>query len=246
MTTGHRKIFTAAVCVLLTLTGVSQAAILASWDEWADANQPYVADDVLAGFSAQIGMNADRVISPFGSTDGTFGTVSGATTSDQYAVLVRQTGSALVVDLTLTNNTGIDYTVESIHFDFAPRRNNTSTTSGTGPNSFTLTYLTGGLGPDNTQIAAESDLPYHITANDNNNSDFPDYDYDLSSALSDLILGDGESAQFQLVFSDQTDLNVSSILDNVAIVGSTAVIPTPAALTGGLVLLGAMTLGRRR
>ncbi|QNN22181.1 FecR domain-containing protein [Planctomycetales bacterium ZRK34] len=198
--------------------GASRNAILASWDRWSDTNRPYDADTVLAGFGARIDQGSEnRVLTGFGSNDGTFGIEGVATAADRRGLLVRHTHRSLTLSFTLINQTGRDYLIESFHFDFAPRRNNASNT---GPNAFTLTYLTGGLGPHNTPIASTANLPYHITNNAGSVSDYPDYDLDLSAALSDRVLADGESAQFQLEFSGQTFDDSSSIVDNIAFIGS--------------------------
>ncbi len=234
-----------AGAMTFALAGSANAAILASWDDWGViANSTYVANNTLAGFSASVRQGANittRVHNDFGSTDGTFGTVAGASTTGNPALLVRNQTNEHILTLTLTNNTGQAYFIDSVHFDFAPRRDNDSNT---GFNGFKLTYETGGLGSTPVEIDSQSDLAYLITGSANAKSDYSDFDYILSNALNDTLLDDGESATFQLVFSGGTNsVNTSSVIDNIAFVGSAIPEPASMALLG---MGGWMSLLRRR
>lgn len=230
----------------LTTGSADAAVLLAGWDDWAATSATaYLPDQTQAGFTATItqGNNrTDRVNASFGSTDDTFGTAPGASTANTPALLVRNQNNEGQLTITLTNNTGVAYLIESIHFDFAARQQDAGST---GYNAFTLTYVSGGLGAAGTQIDSQSSLPYVIFGTTNSSSDYPDYDYALAPALSDITLGSGESATFTLVFSggNTGNVNVSSVVDNVAVFGS--VVPEPATLS--LIGLGAwVALGRRR
>lgn len=223
-------------CLLLVPSSAS-AEVLASWDVWADTDGPRSADTVLAGFSATVSTGSYHAA--FGSTDGTFGAdLTGASTSTG-GLLFSQQNNQSSVNIVLTNNSGSVYDIQSLHFDFAPRQQDTGSR---GYNNFTLTYVSGGLGPDSTVIDTQSALPYIITQGQDQVAEgqYPDYDYDLSVALSDTTLDTGESATFRLDFSGQTSVSVSSILDNVAFVG----VPEPATLT--LISLGCVLIVHRR
>jgi len=212
---------------LVALTASSQAAILAAWDDFGSGLS---ADNTLTGFSGTIaGVSLDS--GNFGSNDGTFGTIAGAI-SDGDGVFVRNTTTALT--LTITNNTGAAYNIESLHFDFGHRGTNT-------PSTFDVTYTSGGLGPSSTLIdnidvggVAPGDV-----------GDFTDFDYTLSSLLSDIVLDDGESAVFTFNnFVNRTGTSSSAAtMDNFLIQGTAVPEPSSVALVG---LAGAALLLRRR
>ncbi|MDA3873529.1 MAG: PEP-CTERM sorting domain-containing protein [Kiritimatiellae bacterium] len=235
---------------LVTLqTHSAGAAILASWDDWSNATTPisnyvYASDNTLAGFTASLELNTittptNRANGSFGSSDGSFGTESGASTSTT-GLLVRGQHNEFILTLTLTNTSGQAYLIDGFHFDFAPRSQDSGSN---GPNGFTLEYTSGGLGPTSTGIASQTELPYHITNSTTNAaSNFPDFDYSLTSVLSDISLDDNESAIFTLTFlmpDNNYSANVSSVVDNVAFSGS--VIPEPGTI--GLMLLGLGVVG---
>ncbi len=220
-----------ALSILTTVT--ARAAVIASWDAWADTSTPYGADSTLSGFTATAdSQGINRVLSPYTSNDGTFGTVAGASTTDTNGVLLRFNGPN-VVTLTLTNNTGFTYSIDSLHFDYKMRQS--------APDGIVIDYVSGGLGPASTMIATVSgqtwDGSYVSGA-----VDYPDFDFTLGSALSDTELADGESAVFTLTFTGGSG-NSSGVLDNLAFQGAVVVPEPSAALVGGL---GALMLLRRR
>ena len=47
---------------LLGIASSTHAALLATWDVWADTTTPYVADSTLSGFTATAATNTNRVI----------------------------------------------------------------------------------------------------------------------------------------------------------------------------------------
>lgn len=241
-----RTLLGSALVAPCLAAGPVNAAILAAWDDWADTSASnYLPDRVQAGFTAAINQGSnrtDRIHGSFGSTDDTFGTVPGASTANTPALLVRNQNNEGELAIKLTNNTGVAYRIESFHFDFAPRQQDIGSR---GFNAFTLTYASGGLGAAGAVIDSRTDLPYVLTGTSNSSSDYPDYDYSLSSILSDITLDNGESATFTLVFSggNSGNVNVSSVVDNIAFFGN--VVPEPAALA--LVGVGSvLMLGRRR
>ncbi len=223
----------------------AQSALLATWDNWTLTSEPYIADDTLTGFSAnlnQVGSSTSRINGTFGSSDGTFGSI-GSAANTAGSLLVRA-NTANTYLFNITNSSGVDYTLDSLHFDFGPREQGNDTDYGF--NEFTLTYLSGGLGPDATEIDAQSGLAYVIVGTTNPLEDLPDYNYNLSDDLSDVVLANGESAQFEIVFDGNAGSNggnVSSVLDNIAFQGTA--IPEPGTLilfllgiTGGFFLSG--------
>ncbi len=186
--------------------------VLASWDAWADGSASGDADSVETGFTATANSESiNRALSPYGSNDGTFGTVAGAGSADTLGVLLRFNGPK-VLTLTLTNNTGSAYSIESLHFDYKRRASS--------PDEIVITYVSGGLGPAGTVIDTVSGLPYDGTYV-SGAVDYPDFDFNLAPALTDTQLANGESAVFTLTFNGGSG-NSSGVLDNVAFLGSPA------------------------
>jgi hypothetical protein len=222
----------------MVVAGSTDAAVLVGWDTWADTVSSHVADVAEAGFTGSLTLASSspssRISTAFGSTDGSFGSVGGATSvGNDGALLVRGQFGELTLTLTLTNNSGQDYAIDGLHFDFASRSQDIGSN---GPNGFTLAYTGGGLGPASTVIATNTNLSYAIVGTVNALSDYPDFDCSFAPALSDTTLATGESATFTLTFSLPAlnpSFSVSSIVDNVAIVGG--LVPEPASV----VLLGA-------
>jgi hypothetical protein len=243
--------------LLLPVFGLSASAeTLASWDTWGSgsvsgSDYNYSADSTLTGFSAtitQVGNTTDRrTDNAWGSNDGTFGgAVSGAVTSGNALFVAATYADTFLITLTNDSATGQSYQIDSFHFDFAPRESNDSTNYGF--NAFSLTYTSGGLAPDDTLIDLQADLDYVLIPTSVNLSNYPDYDFNSSAVLNDLVLASGESAVFTLVFSGNVGWNgknVSSILDNVAFAGQ-AVIPEPSSAALLVSLSAGMLLLRRR
>ncbi len=232
---------TAAAVMALSLAAAPRAdaaIVLVGWDNFADATGTvYDADtQVLTG---SISTTADaNVVGSHQSTDGTYGTFVGASTSTNAALRIQETAPLTFI---ITNNTGQPYSLEGFHFDYArsgPNNNNK------GPSDFTLTYISGGLGPDNTQIANVTGLARHITGlNGMEISDYPDFDFNLASVLNDTQLDPGESATFVLTWAGADKTTNNGFIDNIAITGT--LIPEPGTLA--LLIAGsALMLSSRR
>jgi hypothetical protein len=235
------QILALAACLLAASCAPAYSAVIAGWDNWdgyVSATTSYTADQAISGFTARLSVAGDRVSATFNSNDGTFGTTAGAATTGD-ALILSQQNNALTVTLTLINNTGSEYSLSSIGFDFAPR---TNAGGDAGPRSFALSYVSGNLGTGPVAIGSQSSLPIWIANTTNVQSNFPDYDLALSPALSDTTLANGEQAVFTLVLSNFTQASVGSVLDNVAIVGN--LVPEPGG--GVLALAGGLCLSARR
>lgn len=215
--------------VTLGLQSTASAAIVVGWDAWGNPDTSFIeADQTAGGFTGRLAYGTDRINSGFSSTDGTFGTVPGATGEDSGLLVREADGDSF--PLRIINNSGSSWLIETLNFDFGRRGGSYDTIS--------VTYVSGGLGPDSTQVASVTNAP-DATGNE---ADQPDYNFDLSASLTDLVLADGEDALFSFTFSGQSDDSTSSILDNLAFTGTQ--IPEP-----GTIALLAMSAGlflRRR
>jgi hypothetical protein len=175
--------------------------LLVAWDDWVTLSAP---DDSLTGFTGSV--VSTRLNQGVGSTDGTYGAdLSGATETVDGALSPRS--SAPYTTITITNNTGQSYSIDSLHFDFVQRLNSATT--------ITVNYLSGGLAPASTQIATSTFGS--VSSNTNRN-----FDLDLSSPLSDIVLDDGESATFEIALTGFSNTN-PSFIDNLASQGSPVV-----------------------
>ena len=245
MTTLRLTTFTFAIFLVAGLFGSDKhanAALLAGWDDWADTTKPYVADDVLVGFSGTVDhLGTDSTHNSFGSTDGTYvSTLAGANATGNPALLINDLETPMTI--VLTNNTGSSYNIEKIHFDWTSKD-----TGDESVDSFTLTYVSGGLGPASTVIAAVG--PTSPSPN-LNIGDLPDYEYTLSSSLTDIQLDNGEAATFTIAFSGGDGVAESSVFDNLAFSGSeapaTGTAPEPSTLLLAAFGLIGLALRRRR
>jgi len=147
-----------------------------------------------------------------GSTDGTFGpAITGAvTTATGYSVRLAIPGSTDTLGMQVLNNTGSDLRLDSIAFDYHPWFANS-------PKTVTLSYSWGDLDVvDETVINSISGLD---DSTGGKLSDYQDFDWSLAG-LSDVVLADGEKANFQLVVSDAIGASTGGAFDNVALVGS--------------------------
>lgn len=238
-----KKQFLAVTLSSLALSTVSQAStILAYWNDWADNSGTVLdADSVTPGFAASIGYDGSRVNAGFSSTDGTFGTLAGGSTTADGGLLVRNVdGSTLT--MTITNTSSSAYSIDSLNFDFSVRLDAASPSN--SYNAFDIQYTSGGLGVAGTSVGSASGIAINTNGN---NSNYTDFDFTLSDNLTDTTLAVGESALFTFTFSGQAGTNgnnVSSVFDNVAITGTA--IPEPSAALLSLGGLACASLRRRR
>ena len=126
---------------LVALTSSSQAATLVTWTDTSET-AAVVTTGFTGSHSGRSGSNAG-----FGSSDGTFGSgLSGAPTTAGSSFV--KTGTTIT--MTLNNNTGSDYNITDLRWDLG-RRDNSVT-------GFTVTYVSGGLGPASTVIDTQSSI----------------------------------------------------------------------------------------
>jgi hypothetical protein len=220
---------------------VQASNVLASWSTWTDdTGSELDADFVIPGFNASIGYAGGRVTADYGSSDGTFGSLEGGTIYTNSALLVRARNDAkfpggATLTLSLTNNTSSAYQIDSLHFDFSAR-NRPSKPLEHGFNSFDVVYSSGDLNGTGAVVGATLNLMLH---DGGEVYDYPDFDFILADQLTDRILEAGESALFVVTFKGETDMDVSSGLDNVAFTGTKVDIPEPASC---VILVGILSL----
>ncbi|QNN23597.1 hypothetical protein HED60_15365 [Planctomycetales bacterium ZRK34] len=247
-----------AAAVLLVLPSISSAAdLLVGWYEFGTANGEYEsgagksADVGAAGLSGTV-VGGDGNRSAWSSTDGFFGgsafaTGAGDTASDagtptaNGAMTVRTLGGDQILSVTVTNSTSDSYVyLDTILFDL------TNLNRGDVPDTLTLRYASGDLNDaDNTFIQSATNLAASGTATGNTFSDWTDFGWSLAS-LTDLRLSVGESATFQFIASDAINTGAPLGLDNIALTGTVSLVPTPAALPAGLMLMALGAVRRRR
>lgn len=230
-----------AVASVSLLSTAAHATTLATWDGWADTDDSVInADFTAAGITASIDYLGSRVLNDFGSNDGTFGTLAGSAATAGRGLLVSENNGGSIVTLSIENNSASAFRIDTLNFDYLTR---VSSSDGTGNHAFDVTYTSGDLGVAGTSIGTASNI-----ATGSNVSNFSDFDLE-TTALTDKILGIGESALFTITFSGRASGAgfVSGVLDNVAVTG-TSVVPEPSSFTllSGCLVLGAAMIRRRR
>jgi hypothetical protein len=256
-----RFILIAAFAAFVMPQSAQADIVIAGLDTWDSATAPTV-PVVETGFTATATASATNNGAPTSwtpgegnsrgsSVDTTWGTFAGpaaasaVTTgaSESFTLInARSTGE---VTLTVTNNTGDDYDLNAFHFDAVAFRFRAA-------DGYELNVLAGSditVGnvadlPNDTITALGSGAALTASANDGHD----DIDIDLT-VLSDNTLAPGETAIFQLEFTDGEGTNNGGhhlFLDNVAVSGDiAAAIPEPSSLAL-LGLAGMCGLVRRR
>lgn len=242
--------FPLILCIILCAQGAQASTVLATWDEWQGAVAPSQidADFAVTGFDASITYASNRVNAGYGSKDGSFGSLNGASTS-AGGLLVRARNSGQApggpeLALRLTNDTASAYRLDSLHFDFSAR-NRPSKPDEHGFTGFDVVYNAGGLSDAATLIESAADLVLH---DGGKAYDYSDFDIILSEQLADTVLEVGQSAMFLITFKGESDADVSSGLDNLAVTGSKVDIPEPSScvLFGGVLSFACVAIRRRR
>ncbi|VGO16435.1 hypothetical protein PDESU_05026 [Pontiella desulfatans] len=143
-----------------------------------------------------------------GSSDGTYGTLSGASVlRTGYKVREGTTNTNSRVDVRIKNNTGSPLQLESISFDYGRMYE-------ASPQDITLSYAYGNLNEmDNTEIFTATNLA--VTGQ---YGDYHDFDIPLTN-LNDVVLGDGQQATFRLSIDNAAGPWDRGAFDNIAIMG---------------------------
>jgi len=225
----------AALAIIAASTNATSAAIV-GWHTPDDIDpvNDSTPDDAVTGVSATLSSSDAFVRDDWNSTDGTYGTepIPGSPTTAN-TIAVRE---GYTVFLDITNNTGGDLVLNTLHFDYSRLFENS-------PQNVDVFYDSGDLDDsNNTQLLDVNNLAVLGT----NTGNYNDFDIDLDSILSDVTLANSESATFRFIFTNANTTNAAGGMDNVAIdVEPAVVIPAPAALPAGLMMLGLVALRRR-
>lgn len=227
-------LFTAATAIPLALATTSQAAVLVGFDGgWSSGGATATQSSNGASGSASTTSGQWFPNNDAASTDGTFGTLAGATTATGPAssgIFVRQVGGDMQFTIT-AGSTAL--TLEAFHFDAKLRRPS-------APDDWSVEVIAGssitvgpiGSGTLNTTLGG-SPGP----------ADHDDIDIDLTG-LPDNQLAAAESATFQVSFSGGTAGNngAQTFFDNVAVSG----VPEPSTFSLLALALGFAATRRRR
>lgn len=254
-----RYLILAAVAAMLLPQTANADIIIAGWDTWDSTTAP--SSSVTAGgFTASATASAstgnwsisDSTGDPGrgSSVDTTWGTfvdaaspASSVTDVGTANFTVTNGRPSAEVTFTITNNSAADYDLNNFHMDVVAFRPN-------APRTYSLNVLSGDItngtvfasagAPDNSN--STNDIT-HLGGALGTGHDVHD-DLDISLAgLADNTLAIGESAVFQIAFSNGTGSGGGHhlFLDNVAFSGDLSVIPEPSSLAllglGGLGML---------
>jgi acetyl esterase/lipase len=182
----------------LVATGV-HAGVIAYWED--SSNQPTWADtNVVRATSFKSGVIDD---STFGSTDGTFGSLSSPAAETAVSGMKAQFDDSL--SIRFENLSGSNMTLNTLHFDFARAFS-------ASPKTVSVVYDNGNLAH-----ALDDVIFSHTTSGGaiGKAADYEDLDVNLASVMDDVVLADGQFAVFTFTFSDATGTGAAGI-DNIA------------------------------
>ncbi len=200
---------TSTVPVSATYLPVNDSNIIALFNSGGPS-----ADDRLSGLSAQIllddGANIPRDKNK-GCNDGSYGTLAGNAPTEGGTFKISR-NSGLVATLAITNNTGYDVVLDSLHFDFIKQWS-------VSPEAVDVSIrgdVTSALLLDNT-IA---NVSTYGTVGNNTLADYADFDVALTNLADHTLLhGEGLEIEFAFVRGDSTS-PAATFLDNIAVLGS--------------------------
>jgi hypothetical protein len=208
--------------------------ILASWDTWGDdsaTNSSFDADSfslvtttprIIESGNTLRDLRVER-----GSTDGTFGTLAGATAPADGALRLQKaptdpTASTRDLWVEIVNDSGAALAFSGLHFDVSLANDNY--------NAYSVVF------ENVTQGSTSAVLGSGTFDSRGQVGDYDDIDIDAIG----ITLGASETGYFNITFSGATGRNSSSHIDNFAV----TVVPEPS--TAALLGLGGLALLRRR
>lgn len=249
------------VFAAVAVPAVNGQIVIASWDTWTtNVNSPSNllnadADFTATGVSAFAGGNVNPDftgtggglgIALFGSTDGTFGSLSSpaadtsAGNSNNRVNINPGNNNNRRLDFSITNNTGGDLVLDTFYFDYNPTGNAATTLELL---HFKASYNGGANTTSELDDANNTVIGSLTTIVGNSGGDMYDVAISLSSGLTDNVLANGETAAFRISLPNLGTFNAVGI-DNVAITA----VPEPStfAILAGLAALGLVMVRRRR
>ena len=213
----------------------SQAAIIAGWDSWTNGSQ--AATQTSGGATGTFSENSGdwRLANEAASTDGTFGTLAGASNATGTSAGIQVFTGSGALDFTITAGTN-DLILESFNFDLGRKRNSS-------PRNWAAEIVSGPITAGSLGSGGLS------TLGGPGPRDLQDFDRDLTG-LADNVLEAGQTAVFRIAVSGGNGANDQrSYADNVALVGTVvpnAVIPEPSGILLSALGLTSMLLRRKR
>ena len=241
----------------------SAQVVVAAWDTWStNVNAPSNvlsadADFTAPGISAFVGGNVNPdfpatgggvALGAFGSTDGTFGSLS-TPTADQSAGgsnnrinLNFGSNNNRRLDFSITNNTGSPLQLDAIHFDYNPTTNGAVTINIV---HFKADYNLGANTTSNLDDANNATVLDFTSLVGNTGGAMNDVTASIQNSLVDSILADGQTASFRIQSADNNTF-ISFGIDNLAITGTTVPEPSTYAILAGFAALGFVMVRRRR
>jgi len=208
---------TSSVPVSATYLAVNESNTIAIFDHTGENASPR-----LGGLTAKVS-NGYGTSTSLGSTDSTYGTLSGNARTDGGCY--RATLTYPVVSVAITNDTGYDCSFDALHFDaakiWAKGLDDVTVSISGDVDSSTLTNYSG-LIQFNGVVG-----------------DYDDFDIDLTG-LADRTLAHGETALIEFTFSngDPSNSNAVSCVDNIALLGSGTDAASLTRVPGGAVSFG--------
>ena len=200
---GSASSSTSTVPVSATSLAVHNGNIIAVFDE------TFVnADRKLQGLVARIsgGNGADAT---YGCNDTTYGTLSGNAPTDGGSLKIQNLSPEMLTPVVvITNNTGSDVVLDSLHFDVLKRFNKT-------PGAVNVSIS----GDVSSALLLSSDTATNFTVSSATLADYDDFDITLTN-LADHTLANGESLAIEFAFIDDQGGTSPTLIDNIALLGS--------------------------
>ena len=181
------------------------------------------ADRALQGLVARISGGAG-VDAAYGCNDTTYGTLPGLAPTEGGSLKILKTSpETLTPVVSITNNTGYDVVLDSLHFDILKRFNLT-------PGAVNVSIS----GDVSSALLLSSDTATNFTVSSATLADYDDFDITLTN-LADRTLANGEGLTIEFAFIDDQGGGSPTTLDNIALLGSGSNGATLTKVPGGAV-----------